>query len=92
MIQLYQDNKLNIDTEEYIKESNIKNIIIVVGGEKSVSKEYRKRIKEFRKVRWEEFKLLNTNEIVEVIKGEGNSPCLLLCLVSLFNRFTVSII
>lgn len=51
MIQLYQDNKLNMDTKEYIKESNIKKNNIIIGGEKSVFKEYRKRIKELRKVR-----------------------------------------
>lgn len=40
-----------MDTKEYIKESNIKKNNIIIGGEKSVFKEYRKRIKELRKVR-----------------------------------------
>lgn len=48
MIQLYQDNKLNMDTKEYIKESNIKKIIILL-EEKN---QYLKNIeKELRKVR-----------------------------------------
>lgn len=40
-----------MDTKEYIKESNIKKNNNIIGGEKSVFKEYRKRIKELRKVR-----------------------------------------
>lgn len=35
-----------MDTKEYIKESNIKKNNNIIGGEKSVFKEYRKRIEE----------------------------------------------
>lgn len=44
-ILLTQSKKLNTDTKEYIKESRIKNIIIV-GGEKSVSKNVEKELRE----------------------------------------------
>lgn len=45
-VLLTEPNKLNEDTEKYIRENNIKNVIIV-GGEKSVSKNVENMLKDF---------------------------------------------
>lgn len=45
-VLLTEPNKLNEDTEKYIRENNIKNVIIV-GGEKSVSKNVENILKDF---------------------------------------------
>lgn len=45
-VLLTEPNKLNEDTEKYIRENNIKNVIIV-GGEKSVSKNVENVLKDF---------------------------------------------
>lgn len=45
-VLLTEPNKLNEDTEKYIRENNIKNVIIV-GGEKSVSKNIENMLKDF---------------------------------------------
>lgn len=45
-VLLTEPNKLNEDTQKYIRENNIKNVIIV-GGEKSVSKNVENVLKDF---------------------------------------------
>lgn len=45
-VLLTEPNKLNEDTEKYIRENNIKNVIIV-GGEKSVSKNVENILRDF---------------------------------------------
>ncbi|MEG0250939.1 MAG: cell wall-binding repeat-containing protein [Peptostreptococcus sp.] len=45
-VLLTEPNKLNEDTEKYIRENNIKNVIIV-GGERSVSKDVENKLKNF---------------------------------------------